>query len=1093
MGGGSSKNSGRSKYECEEQKKKPAPARGRHHEKQSKKQGKKLDNTHDNVKGAHRDSDDEGDPKNTSLPPSEMLDILLDKAIDLVHRAPHTAFSIRSRMIAKELQRCIALENHHNAAKIAHTHNPHIRSQGCQTEVVLVSSKQPDGAEPEQELELIMQTNEVDDAESDVSSFDSSAVSTVSHSLSSSICAMTSGSAAFEAEKEVMKCLRPKRNRAEVHRHSSVSDQSQHSSHSQARFSPMNGDRRKVDYFSVTPDASPAALTQLDLIFRFIHDFVTVSIFDQSEAAKRGVVWIQKFADAECVTLWDFEKQVVHRSIEEGLPIPLPSFQQQNREESSSATACHAKRERVVVATTVYHPLPCGCGVLSVAAAKRGLDRSVCDVFAEACSHLTRLRRLYEKAVFQQKKSTAMLSLADHLCQCSLEASVPLQIMKVAQELCGAVGCVLYVIRPNRREISAHFQADQFQSTTVQLPFDSGIVYDIAQSREGAVLRDPHSDPKFDSSLDQLTGFYTTAFMCLPVLVEGEVQAMACLLNKEGGSRNKPKYFERSDMEMLDSFTMFVGVALRNSHYYKQMLREKETTDMVLSIVKKVSESDIRDIDSVSHSVIQGAKKLCRADRCALFLKDEEKGQIVAKLPDGGEIRIPVGAGIAGAVGKFGTKVNIPQAYEDTRFNQAIDKKTGYTTQSILCYPIHCNSEVIAVAQLINKIDDIGRVVEFDVKDEALLQSFAEFAGITIGNARLYGFVVQAGDDAMRLYNLQMNGEAPEAKTHAKKVNFASDDDVEKLKNVVMDTEGLSLLDTWDFPVHKYDATPEDLMVFVVEIFRRLNLTEQFQIPERTLYTFLATLIKMYRPIPYHCISHAFDVMQTLYVFLGFEDVRSKLVDVDILCLLLIGLLHDVDHMGLNNSFHLKAETPLGILISASGSQSVLEVHHCTIAIEMLQDSRTNILANVSEDGVKHIYKMLTSAILGTDMTRHGAVASEFDSVCPAYCIQVLDHRIKLVTALTIVADVSNAYKPFGIARMWGAKITAEFNTQGEAERKEDLPQTFKEELTLFQQQVSFCKGQIGFVTMMVLPLLQVLARHMPSFSRAIAQIVCLF
>ena len=40
--------------------------------------------------------------------------------------------------------------------------------------------------------------------------------------------------------------------------------------------------------------------------------------------------------------------------------------------------------------------------------------------------------------------------------------------------------------------------------------------------------------------------------------------------------------------------------------------------------------------------------------------------------------------------------------------------------------------------------------------------------------------------------------------------------------------------------------------------------------------------------------------------------------------------------MGLNNSFHTKVETPLGFLSTASGTTSVLEVHHCNLALEIL-------------------------------------------------------------------------------------------------------------------------------------------------------------
>ena len=45
--------------------------------------------------------------------------------------------------------------------------------------------------------------------------------------------------------------------------------------------------------------------------------------------------------------------------------------------------------------------------------------------------------------------------------------------------------------------------------------------------------------------------------------------------------------------------------------------------------------------------------------------------------------------------------INIPDAYQDARFNQEIDRKTGYRTKSVLVYPImNVEDEVIGAATL---------------------------------------------------------------------------------------------------------------------------------------------------------------------------------------------------------------------------------------------------------------------------------------------------------------------------------------------------------------------------------------------------------
>ena len=102
------------------------------------------------------------------------------------------------------------------------------------------------------------------------------------------------------------------------------------------------------------------------------------------------------------------------------------------------------------------------------------------------------------------------------------------------------------------------------------------------------------------------------------------------------------------------------------------------------------------------------------AERCSLFLVDQEKQELSSKVAEGTEeIRFPISMGIAGYVATTGEVVNIPDAYKDQRFNETIDKQTGFHTNSILCMPIYNDKEeVIGVTQLINKKDGaFGKVI----------------------------------------------------------------------------------------------------------------------------------------------------------------------------------------------------------------------------------------------------------------------------------------------------------------------------------------------------------------------------------------------
>jgi hypothetical protein len=97
-----------------------------------------------------------------------------------------------------------------------------------------------------------------------------------------------------------------------------------------------------------------------------------------------------------------------------------------------------------------------------------------------------------------------------------------------------------------------------------------------------------------------------------------------------------------------------------------------------------------------------------KCDRASIFLLDDRNDELVlhvGKGADAREIRIPRTAGIAGECLRMNQTLLINDPYNDSRFNQATDKKTGYRTTSILAVPITTNAgQTIGVLQAINKL-----------------------------------------------------------------------------------------------------------------------------------------------------------------------------------------------------------------------------------------------------------------------------------------------------------------------------------------------------------------------------------------------------
>ena len=160
--------------------------------------------------------------------------------------------------------------------------------------------------------------------------------------------------------------------------------------------------------------------------------------------------------------------------------------------------------------------------------------------------------------------------------------------------------------------------------------------------------------------------------------------------------------------------------------------RRLEKLQSILEVAKALTAE--RQLERLLGLVVDEAAKIAEADRCTLFIADREKGELWSKVAHGSaEIRIPLGAGIAGAVAATGRPVRIDDAYADPRFNAAVDRSSGYRTRNLLTVPMrNTKGEVVGVLQALNRRDG-----PFTDEDEELLGALAGPAASAIENAVL--------------------------------------------------------------------------------------------------------------------------------------------------------------------------------------------------------------------------------------------------------------------------------------------------------------------------------------------------------------------
>ena len=272
----------------------------------------------------------------------------------------------------------------------------------------------------------------------------------------------------------------------------------------------------------------------------------------------------------------------------------------------------------------------------------------------------------------------------------------------------------------------------------IRLLNSAGIAGSVFQSGEPALIDDAYTDERFNSSVDERTGYRTQTIICVPVHTMSDeiIGVMQCLNKREGT-------FTAEDLSLLVDMTRQAAIALQSLQYIEQIERNRAKEMSFLELVSDINSEF--DLSALLQRVVAETCNMLQAERATIFLHDAETQTLFSRVASGAEIaeiRLPSHAGIAGAVFTSGQSMNIPYAYADLRFNPTFDRQTGFFTRSILCVPIvNKDNRRIGVTQVLNKKGGV-----FTDEDEQRLKAFTAQVSIALENSKLF-------DDVRRVKN----------------------------------------------------------------------------------------------------------------------------------------------------------------------------------------------------------------------------------------------------------------------------------------------------------------------------------------------------
>lgn len=177
------------------------------------------------------------------------------------------------------------------------------------------------------------------------------------------------------------------------------------------------------------------------------------------------------------------------------------------------------------------------------------------------------------------------------------------------------------------------------------------------------------------------------------------------------------------------AFAHALTLSERLERHSKQNDRLRET----LRVSSRLSE--IYETVPLLETICEEACRLLECDRASIFVWDKPNRKLLACPAlgvEGGTLYIPDDAGIVGSVVQTGTTIQVDDAYADDRFNQAVDKKTGYRTRNLLCVPLlDGDQSLIGAFEGINKNSGT-----FNDDDEDILTQLGIQAAIALRNTR---------------------------------------------------------------------------------------------------------------------------------------------------------------------------------------------------------------------------------------------------------------------------------------------------------------------------------------------------------------------
>ncbi|XP_069108249.1 dual specificity calcium/calmodulin-dependent 3',5'-cyclic nucleotide phosphodiesterase 1A-like [Argopecten irradians] len=284
-------------------------------------------------------------------------------------------------------------------------------------------------------------------------------------------------------------------------------------------------------------------------------------------------------------------------------------------------------------------------------------------------------------------------------------------------------------------------------------------------------------------------------------------------------------------------------------------------------------------------------------------------------------------------------------------------------------------------------------------------------------------------------------------------------------------------LDDWSFDVFAVNTAADGHALKFVgyELLQKYDLISKFKISTSVLDSFLLAIEQGYSKYknPYHNLLHGADVAQTVHFVLSQSKLAHWLTDLEVFATIIAALIHDYEHTGTTNNFHIMTGSEVAILYN---DRAVLENHHISASFRMMKTDECNIVSNLSREEFREFRNLVIDMVLATDMSFHfqqiknmkNLMAMPEKDRIKKFCID----KSKALSLVLHCADISHPAKDWSLHQRWTALLLEEFFRQGDREKELGLPFSPLCDRT----STLVAESQIGFIDFIVDPSFQMMS-----------------